>query len=102
MTVSNNHLIGTMSTFTESEEQLVSNVLPADAEHRLVLVDRSTLETVWTTPVSDDSTSSITIDREGNLYVTLFGLLNIIALNERPTLGLVKYRPVDTAAAGEK
>ena len=99
MTVSNNHLIGTMSRFTESDQELVTNVLPGNAVHQLVLVDRSSLETLWTTPLTDDSTSTITIDRGGNLYVTLFGLLNIIAVNERPTLGLVKYRPVEDATA---
>ena len=44
-------------------------------------------------PLTDDSTSTITIDKSGSLYVTLFGLLNIIAIDERPTLGLVKFKP---------
>ena len=94
MTVSENHLIGTISTFTESEELLLTNTLPATASHALVLVDRETLETTWTAPLTDDSTSTLTLDRGGHLYVTLFGLLNIISTEQRPTLGLVKFKPV--------
>ena len=93
MTVSNNHLIGTISKYTESEFTLMVNTLPATIEHRLALFDRSTFELVWSAEVTDDSTSTITIDKTGSLYVTLFGLLNIIATEERPTLGLVKFTP---------
>lgn len=93
MTVSNNHLIGTMTQFTESSEMLLTNTLPATATHKVVLINRETLEPVWNAPLTDDSTSTLTIDRGGNLYVTLFGLLNIIAVEERPTLGLVKFAP---------
>ena len=93
MTVSNNHLIGTISKYTESEFTLMVNTLPATIEHRLALFDRSTFELVWSAEVTDDSTSTITIDKAGSLYVTLFGLLNIIATEERPTLGLVKFTP---------
>ena len=93
MTVSNNHLIGTISKFTESSEMLLTNPLPATATHQVVLIDRQSLELVWASPLTDDSTSTLTVDREGHLYVTLFGLLNIIAVDERPTLGLVKYNP---------
>ena len=93
MTVSNNHLIGTISQFTESSEMLLTNPLPSTATHKVVLVDRETLTPVWSAPLTDDSTSTLTLDRSGNLYVTLFGLLNIIAVDERPTLGLVKFQP---------
>ena len=94
MTVSENHLIGTISAFTESDQLLLTNTLPATASHALVLVDRETLETTWTAPLTDDSTSTLTLDRGGHLYVTLFGLLNIISTEQRPTLGLVKFKPV--------
>ncbi|MEC9465096.1 MAG: PQQ-binding-like beta-propeller repeat protein [Myxococcota bacterium] len=93
MTVTNNHLIGTISKYTESDQMLVTRVLPATIEHSLALMDRATMELLWETPVTDDSTSTVTIDRDGALYVTLFGLLNIIATEERPTLGLVKFVP---------
>ena len=67
--------------------------MPATIDDKLALYDRTTFELVWEAPLTDDSTSTITIDKSGSLYVTLFGLLNIIATEERPTLGLVKFRP---------
>ena len=94
MTVTNNHLIGSTTSYVESEEMLMTNVLPATTDNYLSLFDRETFELVWEAPLTDDSTSTITIDKTGSLYVTLFGLLNIIATEERPTLGLVKFRPV--------
>ena len=72
----------------------MTNVLPATTDNYLSLYDRETFDLVWEAPLTDDSTSTITIDKAGSLYVTLFGLLNIIATQERPTLGLVKFRPV--------
>ena len=74
---------------------LLANVLPATTDNYLSLYDRQTMELVWEAPLTDDSTSTTTIDKSGSLYVTLFGLLNIIATEERPTLGLVKFRAVD-------
>jgi hypothetical protein len=95
MTVTNNHLIGSTTSYVESEEMLLTNVLPATTENYLSLYDRQTMELVWEAPLTDDSTSTTTIDKSGSLYVTLFGLLNIIATQERPTLGLVKFKPLD-------
>ena len=94
MTVTNNHLIGSTTSYVESEEMLMTNVLPATTENYLSIYDRQTLEPVWEAPLTDDSTSTTTIDKAGSLYVTLFGLLNIIATEERPTLGLVKFKAV--------
>ena len=93
MTVTQNHLIGSTTAYVESEEMLMTNVLPATTDNYLSLYDRDTFGLVWEAPLTDDSTSTITIDKSGSLYVTLFGLLNIIAIDERPTLGLVKFKP---------
>lgn len=95
MTVTNNHIIGSTTSYVESEEMLLANVLPATTENYLSLYNRQTMELVWEAPLTDDSTSTTTIDKSGSLYVTLFGLLNIIATQERPTLGLVKFKPLD-------
>ena len=93
MTVTQNHLIGSTTAYVESEEMLMTNVLPATTDNYLSLYDRDTFELVWEAPLTDDSTSTITIDKSGSLYVTLFRALNIIAIDERPTLGLVKFKP---------
>ena len=93
MTVTNNYLVGSVSKYTESDTSLLQIVLASEVSSSLVIVDRESLEIRWEAPLTDDSTSTVSIDRRGGLYVSLFGLLSTIATEQRPTLGLVKFTP---------
>ena len=37
----------------------------------------------------------MTIGPDGSLYAGVFGLLSIMAIDDRPNLGLVRFRPVE-------
>lgn len=93
MTVSDTHVLGTVSAIEPSAARIVSVRLPSTIESHLAVVDLATGALVFRAPVPDDSTATVTIGPEGSLYVGLFGLLDILATEETPTLGLVRFAP---------
>ena len=92
--VTNNHIIGTMTRFTASGENLLTIALPATASSELVVVDRATGAVVTRQPTTDDSTSTVTIGPDGSLYVTQLGLLTGFAIDTRITGGVMRFSPV--------
>jgi len=60
------------------------------------VVDRDDGGIVFRAPVTDDATSTIAIGPKGSLYTALFGLISILSVDQRPTLGLVKFVPTET------
>lgn len=93
LTITENHIIGTATRFTPSEERLLTIALPATATSELMVIDRATGEPVFSAPVTDDSTSTVTIGPDGALYVTQLGLLHGFALDTRITGGIVRFAP---------
>ncbi len=94
MTVTDNHLIGTASAITPSEETLFGVNFPVRTDDSLVVLDRKTGEMVFSTPVLDDGASTVSIAPDGSLYVAVYGLFSMLSLEDRPDLGLVKFSPV--------
>ena len=93
MIVSENHLIGTASVVTPSEHSLFAVTFPQTTEDYTVLVDRFTGELVWKGAQSDDGTATTTIGKDGSLYTALRGFLSTLSIEDRPTLGLLKFSP---------
>lgn len=96
-TTSRTHVFGTGSVFTESDGASLLGLvpLPSTAASELLVVDRDDGSLVFRAPISDDSTSTIAIGPKGGLYAALFGLISILSVDQRPTLGLVKYAPTE-------
>lgn len=93
ITVTNEHLVGTASVIEPSGTRIVSVRLPRSVESSLAVVDRETGSLVFRAPVPDDATATVTIGPDGSLYVGMFGLLQILATETSPTLGLVRFAP---------
>jgi len=93
ITVTDNTLIGTAARVTASNEALFTLVFPEQTEDVLVVLDRQgTL--LFEAPVPDDAAATVTIGPDGSLYAGVFGLLSIMSVDDRPDLGLVRFRPV--------
>ena len=93
ITVSNNHLIGTATRFTDSGERLLTLELPAVAQSELLVLSRENGAVVFRAPVTDDSTSTVTIAPDGSLYVTMLSLLHTLSLETRPVGGVIRFAP---------
>ena len=48
---------------------------------------------VFQAPISDDSSSTITIGPDGSLYVTMLCLLHIFSVDTRPVGGIIRFGP---------
>ena len=94
ITVTDNHLIGTASTITESDESLLSLNFPSVTDDYLVLLDRSSGELVWRGELPDDGAATVTIGPDGALYAGVYGLLSMLAVDELPNAGLVRFSPI--------
>jgi len=94
VTVTDDHLIGTMSTVVLSEEQFFSLYFPTHTEDALAVVDRWSGELLWETPLPDDSAATVTVGPDGALYVGALGLLSMLSIDERPTLGIRRFSPL--------
>ena len=95
MTVTDNHLIGTASVVVPSEVQLAGITLPSETVDELLVVSRQDASILFRAPITDDSAATVSLGPDGSLYVGLLGLTTMMAIHERPTLGLVRFRPVD-------
>lgn len=93
ITVTNTHLVGTASLIVPSASRALTVRLPERLESFLVVVDRDTGRLVFRAPVTDDSTATVTVGPDGSLYVGMFGLLAILATEQSPVLGLVRFSP---------
>ena len=98
VTVTRNHVIGSASKVTPSDQGLPGFKLPSQTVDRLVVLSRTTGELVWHHDLPDDSAATVTVGPDGSLYVPMLGIFSILAINERPTLGLVKFLPDLNAA----
>ena len=94
ITVTDNHVIGTASQVTLSDQQLLGLAFPTETKDKLVLLDRETGALVFEAEVPDDSSATVTIGADGSLYVGVLGLLSTLSVGERPNLGLVRFAPV--------
>ncbi len=93
LTIADEHIVGTATRFTASRERLLSIELPATATSEVVALDRTTGALVFSAPVTDDSTSTVTVGPDGSLYVTQLGLLSGFALETRITGGIIRFAP---------
>jgi hypothetical protein len=93
ITVTDTHLLGTASAITPSTTNVLSVRLPATLDSFAIALDRETGREVWRAPIPDDSTATVTIGPRGDLFVGLFGLFSILAIEDRPALGLVRFAP---------
>ena len=96
ITVTRIHLIGSGTRFTDSGESILNiGELPASAESELVILNRADGETVFRAPITDDSTSTVTVGPDGSVYVTMFALMHIFSLETRPVAGIIRFAPED-------
>jgi hypothetical protein len=96
ITVTNNHLIGTVTTLTESEETLLTVTLPATASSEVAVVDREDGDLVFAAPVSDDATGTVTIGPDGSLYVNMLTLVHAFAVDTESVGGVIRFEPVSS------
>jgi outer membrane protein assembly factor BamB len=94
VTVTNNHVIGTASRVTLSDQSLLGLAFPIETEDYVVLLDRHDGSLVTTLPVADDSSATVTIGPDGALYAGILGILSVLSIDDRPDLGLVRYIPI--------
>jgi hypothetical protein len=78
---------------TPSEHSLFAVTFPQTTEDYTVVVDRFSGELLWKGRQSDDGTATTTIGRDGSLYTAIRGFLSTLSIEDRPTLGLVKFAP---------
>jgi hypothetical protein len=93
LTLSDRHVIGTMTRLTDSGEVLAAIELPGEAESDVVVVDRATGDVTWSAPVTDDSTSTVTVGPDGALYVTMLGLVHGFAVETPIVGGVIAFEP---------
>lgn len=93
VTVTQNHVIGSASRVTPSDEGLPGFKLPIKTMDRLVVLDRTNGELVWYHDLPDDCAATVTVGPDGSLYVPMLGIFSILAIEERPTLGLMRFIP---------
>ena len=93
VTVVGEHIVGTATSVTSSDTGVVTLMLPKTSEDYLVILDRETGSLVEQIPIPDDSSATVTVGPEGELYVGMLGMLTILTLDERPTLGLLRLDP---------
>ena len=91
VTVTEDHIIGTATQVVLSDVEVVGLYFPGTAESVAITLDRASGEIVWSDSVTDDASATVTVGRDGSLYVGLLGLLSILSVDQDPVLGLVKF-----------
>ena len=94
ITVTDEHLVGTMTKVIASDTEVLGIPLPATAQSELVLVNRRDGSIAFSAPITDDATSTVTVGPDGALYVTMLSLVTSLALETRSVGGLMKFDPV--------
>lgn len=100
LTVTDNHIIGTASVITPSDTNLAGLVLPVRTDDELLVLSREDATVQFRAPISDDSAATVSLGPDGSLYAGLLGLTTMLAIEQRPTLGLIRFRPVDCSVEG--
>ena len=93
LTLSDRHILGTTTRLTPSDRMLLSIPLPSTAVSELAVVDRRSGVLVSTAPAPADSTSTVTVGRDGSVYVTVLGLVHGFAIDTGIKAGIAKYKP---------
>ena len=96
ITVSQDHLIGTATALSDSGTKILTVELPGAAQSELIILDRHTGDITFRAPVTDDSTSTVTIGPDGALYVTMLTLVHSMSLDTRPVAGIIRFSPVSS------
>ena len=94
MTVTENHIIGTVSHIQPSEHSLLGFRFPAYTEDELIALDRQSGAVRWRSPLPDDGAATVSIGPDGSLYVGVYGLLSTLSTEERPNMGLKKFSTI--------
>ena len=93
ITVTNDHLVGTATAVELSGESFLQLAFPRTADSVLMVLDRHTGETVFSSPIPDDASATVTVGPQGELYVGMLGMMSLLATDVRPTLGLLRFNP---------
>jgi outer membrane protein assembly factor BamB len=93
ITVTRNHVIGSASRVEVSQQGLPGLKLPLRTTDRLVVLDRTTGELTWYADLPDDCAATVTVGPDGSLFVPMMGLFSILAIEDRPTLGVLRFKP---------
>jgi len=93
ITVTQDHIIGTASQVTLSDVEVAGLYFPGSAESYAITLSRSDGHVVWSDPITDDASATVTIGDDGSLYVGMLGLLTILSVDQNPVLGLIKFTP---------
>ncbi len=93
ITVTDNHLLGTATRITPSDEQFLTLTFPRVTDDVILALDRHTGELIWQAPLPDDGTATVSVGPDGSIYAGVMGFLSIFATEERPDLGLVRFVP---------
>ncbi|MCK6575453.1 PQQ-like beta-propeller repeat protein [Myxococcota bacterium] len=99
LTVTRDAIIGTSSRFTAGDTRILGVSLPETATHELVVLDRQTGAVRFTAPLTDDSTSTVTVGPDGALYANLLGLVSAFTAATPITGGVVRFDPAEAAPA---
>ena len=91
LTITNNHVLGTLTRLTASDTTILGLNLPATAQSELAILDRATGALVFTAPITDDSTSTVTVGPDGSLYVTMLSLLHGFAVETPIVGGVIRF-----------
>lgn len=91
LTITEDYVIGTMTALTPSDSMLLTITLPSTASSEVVVVSRTSGEVVFRAPITDDSTSTVTVGPDGGLYVTQLALLHSLALETAAIGGIIKF-----------
>jgi len=94
LTVTENHILGTASRVERSGRGLPGLALPQTTVDRVLALDRRDGRLVWYADIPDDSAATVTVGPDGALYVGMLGILSVLAIDDRPTLGLMRFSPV--------
>jgi hypothetical protein len=95
ITVTDNHMIGTASTVTVSDQSLFSLNFPSVTDDYIVVLERDSGELVWKGELPDDGAATVSIGPDGSLYAAIYGLLSMLAVDEMPNPGLVRFSPIE-------
>jgi len=95
MTVTDDAVIGTASRVVPSDEDVLGFTLPATSEPYFVVVDRASGALIEQVALTDDSSATVTIGPDGSVYIGMLGLITMLAVDQRPTLGLIRLSPTE-------
>jgi hypothetical protein len=93
LTLTRNHVIGTMTRLVRGDARILTIPLPDRADSEIVVLDRADGALVFNAPVADDATSTVTVGPDGSLYANLYGLVSAFAVDTYMVGGVVRFAP---------